>query len=94
MKDKVMDNVMNGFYSEHPQGRDLLDFDITELAMTHETDELLSLRTNMADARTRIMYLEHREKELMDESAIMRTELIENGKENPTNSRNLNTKDK
>jgi len=36
MQDKLIDNIMDGFYQEHPQGKELLKLDLAEYLRLHE----------------------------------------------------------
>ena len=38
MQDKLIENIMEGFYQAHPQGEELLKLDLAECARLHEVE--------------------------------------------------------
>jgi len=72
--EKIRENVLNGFYMDHPQGGLLLDIDLNDL-LNAKGDEPERLLTEVAEKNQRILFLEAEVKDVRDENAMIQTRL-------------------
>ena len=78
----LRENIMDDFYSAHPQGTELLDIDIQTL----KDESCEKLQIVIGGLMARVSYLEMMENDLRGENAVLRTKII--GNDNKTDESN------